>query len=350
METTVRVSLLGPFEVRAEGRVTAVAGVKLQSLLAQLALAVPHAVSDDRLVEELWGDDQPANPANALQALVSHLRRLLGRDAVARLGAGYVLRLDPDLIDAVRLERLVEQARAASARGDHGAAAATFREAIGLVHGPPLGGLLDSWFARDAAARLDELVQAAHEGLVDSELALGRHADVVAGLVDLVARHPLRERFRAQLMIALYRSGRQADALQAYRDARQYLLDELGLDPGPELRALERSVLSATIRSLAAPIELTPSASIAPGAADPADVVRRPLAGAGEARGSRDDVAADVGRRPRRRRQDPTGAGAGPPARRAGRGLVRRAGTGDAAVGGRRGGRRRRRRAGARPG
>jgi predicted ATPase/DNA-binding SARP family transcriptional activator len=263
MEGTVRVSLLGPLEVRTGGRVAAVAGVKLQSLLAQLALAAPHPVSDDRLIDELWGDEQPANPANALQALVSHLRRLLGRDAVDRHGSGYVLRIEPELIDAVRLERLVDQARAASARGDHGEAAAAFRDAVGLVRGPPLGGLLDSWFAREATARLDELVHAAHEGLVDSELALGRHVEVIASLVDLVARHPLRERFRAQLMIALYRSGRQADALQAFRDARQYLRDQLGLDPGPELQALERSVLSHD-PALAAPIELSPNVPLRP--------------------------------------------------------------------------------------
>ena len=198
-----------------------VAGVKLQSLLALLALAAPHAVSDDRLIEELWGDDQPANPANALQALVSHLRRLLGRDVVARQGPGYVLRLDPDQIDATRLERLVQRGPAGvGARATTASPSSTFRAAVALVRGPPLGDLADAWFARDAVARLDELVLAAHEGLVDGELTMGRHADVLADLVELVARYPLRERFRAQLIIALYRSGRQADALQAYRDAR----------------------------------------------------------------------------------------------------------------------------------
>ena len=258
MDGTVQVSLLGPFEVRAGERVVSVAGVKLQSLLAQLALAAPNAVTDDRLLDELWGDEQPANPANALQALVSHLRRLLGRGAVVRHGSGYVLVVAPDLVDAHRLERLVEQGRAAAARGDHGGAVAAFRDAIALVRGPLLDGLAESWFAREASARLDELVLAAHEGLVDSELAMGRHADVLTRLADLVARHPLRERFRAQQMIALYRSGRQADALQAFRDARQFLLDELGLDPGPELTSLERAVLSHD-RALVAPVVLTPS-------------------------------------------------------------------------------------------
>ena len=123
----------------SDGRVQAVAGVKLQSLLALLALAAPHTVSDDRLIEELWGDEQPGNPANALQALASHLRRLLGRDVVARQGPGYVLRLDPDLIDASRLERLVQQARQASARGDHGVAVDTYRSAVGARQGCAAG-------------------------------------------------------------------------------------------------------------------------------------------------------------------------------------------------------------------
>ncbi|MET0324975.1 MAG: BTAD domain-containing putative transcriptional regulator, partial [Ilumatobacteraceae bacterium] len=263
MADAVRVSLLGPLEVRSDHGLQPVAGVKLQSLLSLLALATPQPVSDDRLIEELWGDDQPGHPANALQALASQLRRLLGRDVVARQGAGYVLRLDADLIDASRLERLVREAREAAARGEHGVAGETYRAAVELVRGPPLAELGDAWFARDAVTRLEELVLAAEEGLVDSELTMGRHADVLAHLVELVARHPLRERFRAQLIVALYRSGRQADALQAYRDARAYLLDELGLDPGPELQGLERSVL-AHDPALAAPITLTPIAPAGP--------------------------------------------------------------------------------------
>ena len=136
MGRTVEVRLLGPIEVRADRRVTAVAGVKLQSLLAMLALAAPHVVSDDRLVDELWGDDQPANPANALQALVSHLRRVLGRDAVVRHGPGYALDVDAELIDAARLERLVDEGRAAAADGEHRRAAERYRQAVALVRGP----------------------------------------------------------------------------------------------------------------------------------------------------------------------------------------------------------------------
>jgi predicted ATPase/DNA-binding SARP family transcriptional activator len=244
MAGDITVALLGPVELASDGVLAPVAGVKLQTLLAMLALAAPHPVSDDRLLEELWGDDQPAKPANAMQALVSNLRRLLGRDAVERQGAGYVLRVDPDRVDATRLDRLVQAGRDAVGRGDHTAAGEQFRAAAALVRGAPLGELVDRWFARDAAARLQELVLAAEEGLIDAELATGHHADVLARLHELIAAHPLRERFRAQLIVALYRCGRQADALAAYRDARDHLLDELGLDPGPELRALERAVLA----------------------------------------------------------------------------------------------------------
>ena len=206
-----------------------VAGVKLQSLLAMLALAAPHPVSDDRLLEELWGDDQPAKPANALQALVSNLRRLLGRDAVERQGSGYVLRVDPDTVDATRLDRLVQAGRDAVGRGDHTAAGEQFRAAVGAgararrspswsIAGSP--GMprhaCRSWCWRPRRA---------------SSMPSWRPATTPTcwpKLHELIAEHPLRERFRAQLIVALYRCGRQADALAAYRDARDHLLDELG--------------------------------------------------------------------------------------------------------------------------
>ena len=253
MERRIRVSLLGPTEVLIGDEMTPIAGTKLQSLVALLALAVPHPVADGRLVDELWGDAQPVGAANALQALVSHLRRLLGRSAVVRRGSGYALSIDPDEVDAIRLERLVRRAREESRRGAHASAAESFRAAVELVRGEPLAELVDRWFARDAAARLEEMVLAAQEGLIDSELAMGHHAEVVNRIAELVRHYPLRERFRAQLIVALYRCGRQAEALQTYRDARCYLLEELGVDPGPELRALERSVL-AHDPALAAPI------------------------------------------------------------------------------------------------
>jgi predicted ATPase/DNA-binding SARP family transcriptional activator len=258
MDSAIRVALLGPMEVHGDEGAVAVVGSRLQGLLALLALAAPRVVSSDRLIDELWGDEQPTNPANALQALVSRLRRMLGADVAVRQDSGYALRIDPDVIDAVRLERLVAEGREAVAAGLHEAATDRFRAALRLVRGPPLATLLDSWFARDARTRLDEVVVAAHEGLIEGELSMGRHADVLGTLVDLVQTHPMHERFRAQLIVTLYRSGRQADALQAYRDAREYLLDELGLDPGPELQRLERSVL-AQDPAIATPIGLSSS-------------------------------------------------------------------------------------------
>ena len=258
MEQPFEICLLGPIEIRRPSGSTPISGVRLQSLVAMLALGVPHPVSDDRLVEGLWGEDQPANPANALQALVSQLRRLIGRTAVERRGGAYLLALSPDAVDAKELERMVQEGRDAANDGDHRRAEQNFGAAVALDRGPPLGPLADAWFAREAAATLGELVLAAHEGWAASALALGRHDDVVVPLTELVAAHPARERLRALLMLALYRSGRQRDALQVARDARAYLLDELGLDPGPELQELERSVL-AHAPSLSSPIKLAPT-------------------------------------------------------------------------------------------
>ena len=322
MEDATRVSILGPIEVDTAGRPMPVAGIKQQSLLAMLALATPHGVSDDHLIDELWGDEQPANPANALQALVSQLRRLLGREVVGRVGAGYVLRLAADDVDVTRLERLVEEGRDAAARGDRPGAVERFRAAVALVRGPPLGDLADAWFARDALARLDELVAAANEGLIDAELAMGRHVEVLPALVELVGRHQLRERLRVQLVLALYRAGRQADALQALRDAREHLLEELGLDPGPELQSLERAVL-AHDPALAAPIALAPIAQDRPTLPAPLTsfVGRTPRAR--RAGSGHQDHAADHRRRPRWRRQDPPRHGVVAPHGR--RGVVRRA-------------------------
>lgn len=221
-----------------------IAGSGLQALLAILSLAVPNAVSSDRLIDELWGDEQPGNPENALQARISKLRHTLGRDAVVRRETGYALAVAADDVDALRLERLVREGRDASARGDHQGAATRHHEALTLLSTDPFHDLADYRFARVAASRVDELALAAHEGLADARLALGKHADTVGPLIDLVREHPLRERFHAQLMLALYRCGRQADALRAYQSARDVLVEEFGLEPGAELQALEQGVLT----------------------------------------------------------------------------------------------------------
>ncbi|HEX2577217.1 MAG TPA: BTAD domain-containing putative transcriptional regulator [Aquihabitans sp.] len=254
------VLVLGAVEARGAAGPIAVSGAKLQALLAMLALAVPNPVSDDRLIEELWGDDQPANPANSLQAQVSQLRRVLGREVVARRGPGYALRMDPLDVDAGHLDALVAQARAAAADGDHRGAAQRYRAALALVRGPILANLADHDFAREAAARLDELLLTVQEGLGDAELAAGRHAEVVGALGELARAHPLRERFAAQLITALYRSGRQVDALRAYADVREALIEEFGVEPGPELRHLEAAVL-AQDEALAGPLAAATAAA-----------------------------------------------------------------------------------------
>ena len=240
----LEVGLLGSIEAFSAEGPLALAGQKLKAIVAMLALAAPHTVSDDRLIDELWDEEHPTNPTNALQAQISQLRRVLGRDALERRGQGYGLVLDADDVDAIRLERLVRAGRTAIKEGDHHAAASHYEAALSLVRGPPLDDLGGFRFARHAASRLDELVFAAHEGLVDVQLATGGHAEVIPSLTGLVSAHPLRERFHAQLILALYRCGRQGDALRAYQHARDLLVEELGVDPGPELQALERAVLA----------------------------------------------------------------------------------------------------------
>ena len=174
--------VLGGVEARRASASVAVPGVKLQALLALLAVSAPHPVSDGRLIEEVWGDDRLSNPINSLQAQVVNLRRILGREVVARRGTGYALVVDPDDVDALRFERLVDRSRELARDGDVRSAAQGFQTAISLVRGPPLGDLLDFVFAREAAARLEELLLAAHEELAEACLALGRHAEVVVPL------------------------------------------------------------------------------------------------------------------------------------------------------------------------
>jgi DNA-binding SARP family transcriptional activator len=255
-DTPLQVSLLGTIEANVTSGWAPIAGMKQRSLLALLALSTPRPVSDLVLIEELWGDDQPAKPSNALQAQVSQLRRTLGSHMVRRHGLGYALCVQPDHVDALRLERLVSAGVQSARHGAHLKAAALFRAGLALVRGPPLFELLDLPFGQAANARLEQVTIAAHEGLVDAEIAAGHHTDVVDMLGELVSAHPFRERFHEQLMIALFRCGRQTEALRAYQNVRTLLGTELGLEPGPQLRALERAVLSHD-PSLLAPVPLT---------------------------------------------------------------------------------------------
>ena len=235
----MEIRLLGPLEAREGDRAIALPRRQQRALLAALALRVGEVVSTDRLVADLWGERAPASATGSLQNTVSALRKALGPDVLVTQPPGYRLALDPECVDASRFERLLDESRSA----DAARRASLLTEALGLWHGPALADLDEEQFARLAAARLDELRVTAIEDRIDAELALALHAPLVGELETLVAAHPLRERLRAQLMLALYRCGRQAEALEVYQAARLTFADERGLDPSPELQELERKVL-----------------------------------------------------------------------------------------------------------
>jgi predicted ATPase/DNA-binding SARP family transcriptional activator len=237
--------ILGPLEVRNEAAPVRVPGAKERALLADLLVNAGRLVSADRLVEDLWGDEPPGNPANTLQGRVSALRRALGPGGSGRLVTsppGYRLDADPEQVDATRFERLVAEAEAA-APTEPPRAAGLLEEALGLWRGPALAEFADAPWAQAEAARLEELRLAAREALVELRLATGGHAGLVGELEALVAAHPTRERLRGQLLLALYRSGRQADALSLYQQTREVLAEELGIDPSPELQRLHQAIL-----------------------------------------------------------------------------------------------------------
>jgi predicted ATPase/DNA-binding SARP family transcriptional activator len=236
--------ILGPLEVRDGDAPVRVPGAKERALLADLLVHAGRVVSADRLVEDLWGDDPPGNPANALQGRVSALRRALGPGAglVVTRPPGYVLEVAPEAVDAGRFERLVADA-AALGPGEGPRAAGLLEEALGLWRGAALAEFADRPWAQAEAARLEELRLAAVEARVELRLTAGGHVGLVGELEALVAAHPTRERPRGQLMVALYRSGRQADALAVFQQTREVLAEELGIDPSPELQRLQRAIL-----------------------------------------------------------------------------------------------------------
>ena len=236
------VRLLGPIEAERDGVPATLGGPKPRALLAVLALEPGRVVSVDKLVEALWPGDPPETAAHAVQVYVSQLRKALG-PVIATRAPGYELELAPERVDLHRFARLTQDGRAALEGGDPVTAEGALREALALWRGPALADFLYEPFAQTEIARLEELRTVTLEERIEADLALGRHAELVSELEALVAAQPLRERPRAQLMLALYRSGRQADALAAYRTARGTLVDELGIDPGPELRELEAAIL-----------------------------------------------------------------------------------------------------------
>jgi class 3 adenylate cyclase/DNA-binding SARP family transcriptional activator len=238
--------ILGPFEATHEGR-NLVLGGRERVLLALLLLSAGRVVPSERLTEELWSGRPPEQALKALRVHVSRLRRALreaGADgALATHTRGYSLRVDPDALDAARFETLLARGRHQGAEGDHRGAAASLREALSLWRGPALSGVADTGLLQVEAARLEDARLAALEERIDADLAAGRHSELTAELDALTRVHPLRERLWAQRMLALYRAGRQAEALRAYQDLRLLLGEELGIEPDADLSRLETAIL-----------------------------------------------------------------------------------------------------------
>jgi WD40 repeat protein/DNA-binding SARP family transcriptional activator len=239
----MQLRVLGPVEASADGRSLPLGGAKQRSVLAMLGLEANRTVSADHLIEGLWGEHAPASAAKMVQNYVWRLRTVLGEAAGAEIltrGGGYELRIDPDSVDVLRFQRLLAEA---ARSGGSGAPADAAHEALALWRGPALSDVADEPFAAPAIRRLEELRLEAAELAIDADLAAGHHLEVAAELDALVAEHPLRERLHGQRMLALYRCGRQAEALEAYRAARRTLVEEIGVEPGPELRRLHEAIL-----------------------------------------------------------------------------------------------------------
>jgi predicted ATPase/DNA-binding SARP family transcriptional activator len=238
----LEVRLLGPFEVAVAGKTVEVPGAKRQALVACLALRVGRVVPTDALVDALWGGELPAAPRNAVQHHVTRLRRSLGADTIRLAADGY--ELDGAVVDAIQFEELLAAARGALRAGDAREAADTIASALSLWRGPALLGLPQSPWATAEAGRLESLRLDALEERFEAALALGEHADLVSAIRAALDESPFRERLWGQLMLALYRSGRQADALEVFQEARRVLMGELALEPGPELRRLQEAILA----------------------------------------------------------------------------------------------------------
>ena len=240
----MEVRLFGELEALDGGVPVPVRGAKQRALLALLALRRGQPVSADRLIDLLWADGQAANPANALQAQIGQLRRTLGPAAILTTEAGYALTAGPGEVDVVRFEQLVAKGQRLAAGGEMAPAAAVLGEALRLRRGEPLAEFTYAGFFDAERARLDELTLVAIESRAGADLGLGRHGELAGELEALCREHPLRERLWELLILALYRSGRQAEALRAYTEIRDRLAGELGIDPGPALRELQARILA----------------------------------------------------------------------------------------------------------
>lgn len=233
--------VLGPLEVSVEDRQATLGGPRQRSVLANLLVQINRVVPSEDLIDLVWGEDPPASARKTLQSYVTHLRRALGRERLEWRSPGYILHLDPGELDAARFEALVREAKAACMSPD--TASALYRRALQLWRGRAFADLASGGPLAAEARRLDELRLQAVEGMLAADLACGRHGDVVAQLESLTQKEPLRESLWGQLMLALYRSGRQSDSLAAYQRIRDVLADELGVDPTEELQRLHEQIL-----------------------------------------------------------------------------------------------------------
>jgi DNA-binding SARP family transcriptional activator len=236
--------ILGPLEVLVDGEERPIGGTKQRAVLAILLLDAGRVVSTDRLIDLLWGERPPASAAASLQNFISQLRKTLGTDVVRTTPPGYRLEIAPEQLDLERFRRLVEDAKSRPAAQR----AAELRRALELWRGPALADLAFEPFAEHEASRLEELRLAALEDRIDADLECQRYAEVIGEVESLVRDHPLRERLRGQLMLALYRSGRQAEALAVYQDTRRQLVEELGIEPGAALQQLHGAILRQDAR------------------------------------------------------------------------------------------------------
>jgi DNA-binding SARP family transcriptional activator len=235
--------VLGSFQLEEGGKRIPMGGARQGAVLVSLLLHANEVVPSEQLLMDLWGEDSPPSAANSLQAAISRLRRVLPPGRLITRAPGYVLRIFPDELDVSQFEQLVSEGREALTAGDAQQAARTLRQALSLWQGPALADFRYEPFAQAEIVRLEELHLTCQEERIEADLALGLASVLVAELRRLVSEHPVRERLRGQLMLALYRDGRQAEALEVYREFRSVLRDELGLDPSPQLRELETAIL-----------------------------------------------------------------------------------------------------------
>ncbi|MFD2764832.1 AfsR/SARP family transcriptional regulator [Micromonospora eburnea] len=288
----MQVGILGPLVVAADGRQVEIGGARLRRLLILLALEVGRTVTVEALTEALWAETAPSDPTNAVQSLVSRLRRALPvTSALHSAHGGYRLALPREAVDAYRFERLAREGQRALRAGDPATATTRLDEALSLWRGPALADATDARYAAAAAARLEELRLSALEDRAEADLVAGRGDQLVAELEELAARHPLRERIRALLMSALYGTGRQAEALRSYEEFRARLAEELGVDPSPRVRDLHVAMLRG---DFALPTAAAPSSAAGPGSATvpgaapagppPAPVAARPVVPPGNLR------------------------------------------------------------------